>query len=223
VDRLKRLREPATVIALVGLALHLVLAVVYLLVAPTSDDLLLVELAVGLGNPLLVALPAVLAATCWLAEATPRARTLTMLGLLLTCVLLAFGSGLLIAGVVRTPADARIGLLAVLLRGIPGLTVAVLALGLFIALLQRPSVAPAPVMVAELEQVEPPAPVPAAPADPQLQPGWSSDAAVGAVWRRAGDAAAGAPATSWDATANATGWSPIPTPERPSQPPVDQP
>ena len=40
-------------------------------------------------------------------------------------------------------------------------------------------------------------PVQPGPPDPQLQPTWQPDAAAGAAWLTAGDAAAGAPATGW--------------------------
>ena len=203
-DRLKGLREPATVVALVGLALHFALTLVYFLLAPESFDLLLVDLALGLVNPVLVALLAVLAATCWMDEATPRARGLTLLGLVVTAGLLIAALGMLVAALVRAPAEARTGMLSVFLGVVPWLTTAVIALGVFVALLRRPSVAMTPTAV---EPVGEPAAVPAPPAaDPQLQPGWSPDAAVGTVWRRAGDAAAGAPATSWDASGQTADW-----------------
>jgi uncharacterized membrane protein len=214
VDRLIRLREPATMVALLGLALHLVLTVAYLMAAPIADDVLLADLAVSLGNPLLVGLPAVLAATCWLGEVTPRARGLTVFGVLLTATVLAATAGVLIASMVLAPAGATAGLLGVLLRGIPGLTVAALGLLVLLGLLRQPSVA----VAAETDQVaELPRVSAVLPADPQLQPGWSPDAAVGAVWRRAGDAAEGAPATSWEAAPDTSGWGPIPTADGPPQ------
>jgi hypothetical protein len=212
VDRLKQLREPATVVALLGLALHFALTLVYFLLAPASFDLWLVDVALALVNPVLLALLAVLVASCWIREATSRARGLTMLAILLTAGLLATALGLLVAGLVRAPADAGIGLVSVFRGLVPWLTTAVIALWMFVALLRRPSVA----TPAAVEPVEEPEAVPAPPADPQLQPGWSPDAAVGTVWRRAGDAAAGAPATSWDATGRtADWWGPTPTKEAP--------
>jgi hypothetical protein len=165
--------------------------------------LLLIDLALGLVNPVLVALLALLVATCWMAEATPRARGLTLLGLVLTAGLLTAALGLLVSALVRAPAEARTGMLSVFLGVVPWLTTAVIALGVFVALLRRPSVAMTPTAV---EPIEEPEPLPVQPVDPQLQPGWSPDAAVGAVWRRAGDAAAGAPATSWDATGQTADW-----------------
>ena len=54
-----------------------------------------------------------------------------------------------------------------------------------------------------------PLPIPQPP-DPRLQPTWQPDAAAGAVWRTAGEAAAGAPATGWG-TETSAAWQPIPT------------
>src|SRR3712207_3171843 len=70
VDRLMRLREPATVVALIGMALHFALTLVFFLLAPVPFDLLLVDLALALVNPALVALLTVLVASCWIPEAT---------------------------------------------------------------------------------------------------------------------------------------------------------
>jgi hypothetical protein len=201
VDRLKQLREPATVVALVGLALDFALTLFSSLLTPMPDDLLLVYAAVGLGNPVLVTLLAALVAACWLADATPRARLLTVLGLVLTAGQLATAVGLLAAGLVRLPTTVWPEVPSMVSGAIPWLTTAVIAVGLLLTLLRRPSVAVTP--AADSAELTAPAPTP--PADPQLQPGWSPDAAVGAVWRRAGDAAAGAPATSWDTTAQTTG------------------
>ena len=220
-DRLKQLREPAVAVALVGLVLHLAFTLFYFLAAPGSFDLLLVDLALSLVNPVLVALLAALVASCWMAEPTPRARGLTLLGLLLTAGLLATATGLLIAGLVDAEDGAWAGLLSVSREVVTWLTIEVIALGVFVALLRRPSVVASPAAIAE---VEPPEPVPAPPVDPQLQPGWSPDAAVGTVWRRAGDAAAGAPATSWDPPDQTAGWwGPAPVIETSSYAAPDQP
>lgn len=220
-DRLKQLREPAVVIALVGLTLHFAITGVYFLLAPELFDLLLVELALGLVNPVLVALLAVLVASCWVPKATPRARGVTLLSLALTAGLLATALALLVAGLVRAPADARAGMLSVFLGVVPWLTTGVLALGVFAALLRRPSAAAMP---AAAEQVMPAEPVPPPAPDPSLQPGWSPDVAVGAVWRRAGDAAAGAPATGWEAPGQGPGWwGAPPAIETPPYAPADQP
>jgi hypothetical protein len=221
VDRLKQLREPAAMVALVGLVLHCALTLVYFLVAPAPFDPFLVDLALSLMSPGLVALLAILVATCWIDEATPRARGLTVLGLILTAGLVAAAAGLLVAGLVSAQVDPWAGLFRVFPWVVPWLTTAVIALGVFVALLRRPSVASASAVTAE---IAPPEPVPAPPVDPQLQPGWSPDTAVGTVWRRAGDAAAGAPATSWDATGQSAGWwRPTPATETSPYAPSDQP
>ena len=207
-------------VALVGLALHFALTGLFYLLAPVSFDLLLVDVALGLVSPVLVALLTVLVASCWLADATPNARALTVFGLVLTAGLLATAVGLLVAGLVAAPAEARFGMVTVFLGVVPWLTTAIIALGMFVALLRRPSVAVTPAAAAEVP-VQPVPPVPSV--DPQLQPGWSADAAVGAVWRRAGDAAAGAPATSWDAPSQAAGWWGPPRADTPPYAPSDQP
>ena len=200
-------------VALIGLALHFALTLIYFMVTPVSDDLLLLDLAVSLINPVLVALLAILVACCWLPEATSRARGLTLLALLLTTGLLVTALGLLVAGLVRAPADAQAALLSVVLGVVPWLTTTVIALGVFAVLLRRPVVTATP---AGTDEVAPAQPVPALAVDPQLQPGWSPDAAIGAAWRRAGDAAAGAPATGWEAPGQTAGWW-GPTPETPPQ------
>ena len=221
VDRLKQLREPAAIIALVGLALHFALTLAYLVLVSTSDGVLLADLAFSLMNPVPVALLAVLVATCWVADATPRAKGLTVVGLILTAVLLVTITGLLVASVVWAAVDVGAGMFTVFLGTVPWLTTAVIALGVFVALLRRPSVAASPAVTAELVPSEP---VPAPPVDPQLQPGWSPDAAVGTVWRRAGDAAAGAPATSWDSPGQTAGWwGPASAMDTPSYVAPDQP
>ena len=212
-DRLKQLREPATVVALVGLALDFALTLLSFLLTRTSDELLPVYFALRLGDPVLVAVLAALVVTCSIAEPTPRARVLAALSLVLTGGQLATAVGLLLAGLLRLPA-ARVELMGMVPGAIPWLTTAVIAIAVFVSLLHRPSVAAAP---AATEVVEPPQVSAPGPADPQLQPGWSPDAAVGAVGRRAGDAAAGAPATSWDDTPETAGWGQIPTADGPPQ------
>jgi hypothetical protein len=215
VDRLKQLREPATVVALVGLTLHLALTLAYFLLAPEFENLPLVDLALSVGSPVLVALLAVLVTTCWMAEATPRARGLTVLSLVLTAGLLVTAIGLLVAGLMQV-FDVGAGLFSVFRGFVPWLATAVIALGVFVTLLRRPAALVTPTVADAVEAAEEPQAIPAPPADPQLQPGWSPDAAVGTVWRRAGDAAAGAPATSWDATGRtADWWGPTPTKEAP--------
>jgi hypothetical protein len=85
----------------------------------------------------------------------------------------------------------------------------VIAVGLLIKLLQLQAVPrrlPAGIGLAPYPE---PLPIPPPP-DPRLQPTWQPDAAAGAVWRTAGEAAAGAPAAGWGAETPAA-WQPIPT------------
>jgi hypothetical protein len=221
VDRLKQLREPAAVLVLVALALHVALAILgYALLTREFGDMPLDDLAFNLASPGLIALLAVLVISCWLGDATPRARRVTVLALALTAALLVGALGLFVAGLVWRSAGGQAGLALTLRSVVPWLTIAVIAVGVFVALLRHPSVTAPPVVDDRAETDESTEPVPAPTADPQLQPGWSPDTAVGAVWRRAGDAAAGAPAAGWDAMAQATGrWGPAP----PDETPADQP
>jgi hypothetical protein len=138
--------------------------------------------------------------------------------------LLATALGLLVAGLVQAPDSALFGMATVFLGVVPWLTTAVIALGVFVALLRRPALVAAPPAAGEVGSAESDQPVPAPAADPQLQPGWSPDVAVGAVWRRAGDAASGAPATGWDTPGQAPGWwGPPAAIETPPYGPADQP
>jgi hypothetical protein len=228
VDRLKQLREPAAVLVLVALALHVALTILgYVLLTRTFGDMPLDDLAFNLTSPVLIVLLAVLVTTCWFGDATQRARRVTVLALVLTSALLVGALGLFVAGLVWRSAGGPAGLALTLRSLVPWLTTTVIALGVFVALLRRPSAAATPAVDDRAEAEESAEPVPAPTADPQLQPGWSPDAAVGAVWRRAGDAAVGAPAAGWDAVTQATGrWGPTPAAETPSatsDPPGEQP
>jgi hypothetical protein len=221
VDRLKQLREPAAVLVLVALALQVALTILgYALLTREFGDMPLGDLAFNLASPGLIGLLAILVITCWFGDPTPRARRVTVLALALTAALLVGALGLFVASLVWRSAAGQASL-ALTLRGLVlWLTTTVIAVGVFVALLRRPSTAATPAVDDGAETEESTEPVPAPTADPQLQPGWSPDAAVGAVWRRAGDAAAGAPAAGLDAMAQATGrWGPTP----PEETPGDQP
>ena len=115
---------------------------------------------------------------------------------------------MVIAGLVLLPAGGAV-LVPLLVRLAPPLIAGIVAVGSFLALLRRPLSNPA--SVPELESAEPePEPV-----DPQQQPGWTPDAAVGTVWRRAGDAASQTPSTSWDSPGQTgDGWGPLPAQTR---------
>ena len=55
-----------------------------------------------------------------------------------------------------------------------------------------------------------PTPVPEEQPDPELEPTWTPDAASGAVWRTAGEAARGASPARWEEADDAGRWSPAP-------------
>ena len=209
-ERLKRWREPAAVVVLVAVGLDLV-ALLLTAAARTSDPgLLAADLALALADPVLLLLLTALVVACWVAPPTPRARGLTIAALALTSVVLLGVAASGVAALVLAPTAIWS---ASLLRAVPPLVAGVVALSASIALLRRPR--PAPVPVPELEAAEPePAPV-----DPQQQPAWTPDTAVGTVWRRAGDAASEGPATSWDSPDAGTGWGePDPRPDAPAEP-----
>ena len=200
-ERLKRLREPAAVIALVGLAVHLTLSVLWAARAPAPLGSALATLATLIVPPVLLVLLTALLLACWLAEPTPHARGLTVTGLVLTVALLIGAVALAVASVTTTP-GADGSPLAFLPWLVAPVTVAVISLATQVALLRRPVADLASAPPAELESAQPdPDSV-----DPQHQPTWTSDAAIGTVWRRAGDAGSERPATSWDAPGQGGGW-----------------
>jgi hypothetical protein len=207
-ERLKRLREPAAVVALVALGLDLVTLLLPGSVGTSDPGLVAANLAFALADPVLLLLLTALVVACWAGEPTPHARGLTIAGLVLTSVILAGVAASGIVALVLAPAPIWS---AFMLQAVPPLAVAVVALGTSIALLRRPLPAPAP--LPELEPAEP------EPEDRLQQPGWMPDEAVGTVWRRAGDAASERPATSWDAPVAGGGWGePTPSADAPAEP-----
>jgi hypothetical protein len=213
-ERLKRLREPAVVIALVGLVVHLALSVLWAVRYPAPLGATFATLANLIVPPVLLVLLTALLLSCWLAEPTPHARGLTVTGLVLTVALVAGVAALAVASV-TTDRGADGGALASLPWLVAPVTVAVVSLAAQVALLRPPPAGTAATAPAELESARPdPEPV-----DPQHQPTWTSDAAVGTVWRRAGDAASQRPATSWDAPGQSGGWGDaVPDSDPPAEP-----
>jgi hypothetical protein len=207
-ERIMRLRGPATVVVLVALGLHLVVVLVSAASSPADPGLVAPNLTYALVDPVLLLLLTALVIACWVAPTAPHARGLTVAALALTLVTLV---GVAVFGVltaVRAPPDVWS---TYLFRAVSPPVVGVVALGALIALLRRPAAAPAPV-----PQLEPAEPEPE-PIDPEQQPTWTSDAAVGTVWRRAGDAGSERPATSWDAPAAGVGWGSDPDADGPAQ------
>lgn len=201
-ERLKRLREPAAVVALVGLGLHLFLHMLPAAGTPVPAYLFAGDLAYVLADPALLALPTLLVLACWSADPTPHARRLTVAALVLTAAVLVVAVGAGVAAALLTPTEE--GISVAIPTWLPSLLPGAIAVGAQIALLRRPALERAAGSPAELAPAEP------EPADPQQQPTWTPDAAVGTVWRRAGDAGSQTPATRWDDPGPTDGgWGPV--------------
>ena len=217
-----RLREPAAWVALGALVLSLVLTILALATSDGSLAGVAWILSAQVANPVPLIVLAVLVSFCVLRERTPHARQLTICSLVAGAISVVFGLVLTFVGF-AAPAPA----LMVLATLVPQ-AISVLALGLLIKLLRLQAVPrrlpPGIGLVPHEPESLPAPPVP----DPRLQPTWQPDIAAGAAWRRAGDAASGAPASGWG-TDSSAGWQPIPTPPngprppaRPQDPPADQ-
>ncbi len=220
-DRLTPLRAPLTAVALavltlvaaarVGLGLSEVVAV------DGSRAVAAARLAPNGSDAALTLLVGVLVATCFLGPKVRARRRFAVWGTVLTVV------SLFASVVALGLTDAAVAGWN-LVWSLPDLAVpALVGAGLLALARSRPSGATAPVEAALAD------PTPAAPAvetlDPQLQPSWSEDAAAGAVWRTAGDAARGAPAQGWGASGGAswpTAALPAPRPD-PRDGPRDEP
>lgn len=213
-ERLKRLREPAVVLALAGSALHLVLGVVWAVGSPDPLGSTLASPAILVAESTLLLLLTALLLACRLVDPTPHARGLTVAGLVVTGALLIGVAALVVASTALAP-EADGWDPSFLPSMVAALTVASISLAIQIILLREPVSQPVLAVPAELEPAEPePEPV-----DPQQQPEWTPDAAVGTVWRRAGDATSQRPATSWDASGVGGGWEePDPGAETPTEP-----
>jgi hypothetical protein len=203
-ESLMRLREPAAWVAFGALALNLVLAIVGM--ATYSGPLANVALVLSAqaANPVPLVVLAVLVSFCVLRERTAHARLLTILSLVVGGLAALLGLTLALLGLAADPTPV-LGVLAAIVVQVTS----VIAVGLLIKLLQLQAVPrrlPAGIGLAPYPE---PLPLPQRP-DPRLQPTWQPDAAAGAVWRTAGEAAAGAPAAGWGAEAS-TAWQPIPT------------
>lgn len=202
-ERVQRWREPAVVVVLLVLLLRLVLVVTFAVstfrlgATPAPDAAYLASRQLGDPTPYVVLAALVLA--CHLRPVTTHARTLAALALGVAGVGLLLVLGLAVYGYTTYAAPfSQLDLIDRLAAAVVPL-LAVLALGLLAA---RPRPPSQDVATPALEQVEvKQEPVP----DPALQPTWAPDAAAGAAWTTAGDAASGRPATGWGTPAG-TGW-----------------
>jgi hypothetical protein len=221
-ERISRWREPAVVVVVAALLLRLVLAVVFAassarlgLDGPADSAYLASR---QLSEPIVLVVLAVLVASCHLRPATRHARTLTAVALVVAglCVLLAVV--LALTGYRSySPPFSQLDLAERLVD----LVVPLVAVGALAALVQRHrgSADEVPALVTE-EELATPAAVEAAAPDPALQPTWQPDAAAGAAWYTAGDAASGRPAAGWGGPESAGGWEPAsPLPGKAAEPP----
>ena len=204
-----RLRQPAGVVALVALVLSAVFALASAVESPLGQGPDLGFLAPTIIEPVLLLLLTALLVSCWLGEPTRAARALTVAALIVTALLSGVTVGLGIAGVVAMPWSDEFGGTAVQYDFyrwlLPSLTVAGLSLAVQIALLRRPVAGPGP-EIGPIRSEPWPEPEGEPVPDPELQPTWTTDQAVGTVWRRAGDASPSTAATDWDAPGDAGGW-----------------
>lgn len=214
VDRLTALRAPLATVALALLTLvaaaRVGLGLSEVLTTGGSRAVAAARLAPNAGDAALTVLVGVLVVACFVGPRVPVARRLAVWGAalaLLSLVVTAVALGL--AG----PAVAGWNLV----WSVPDLAVPALV-GVALLALARPEAGKGADQEEAARQagqgVEEPAAEPAP--DPELQPSWEQDAAAGAVWRTAGEAARGAPAQAWGA-ADAGSWSSPASPESPDE------
>jgi hypothetical protein len=198
-----RLREPAAWVALGALVLNLLLTILTMVTFDGSLTTVGWLLSARVANPVPIVVLAVLVSFCVLRDRTPHARQLTLISLVVSVIAVLFGLVLTLLGF-----GGRAPVIEVFVTIVPQ-AISVLAVGLLIKLLQLQAVPrrlpPGIGLIPHETESLPAAPAP----DQRLQPTWHPDTAAGAAWRRAGDAAAGAPAAGWGADASSTGWQPI--------------
>jgi hypothetical protein len=210
-ERMQRWREPAVVVVTAALLLRLVLVVV---LAATSARLGLDRPAESadagrrLGEPLVFVVLAALVACCHARPATRHARTLTALALVVAGLNVLLALVLAVLGFrTSTPPSSQLDLALRLVD----LVVPLLAVGALAVLLRRPRPVPDAVpALTPVQQDEEAAATDEPQPDPELQPTWQPDAAAGAAWYTAGDAASGRPAAGWGSPESSSGWQATP-------------
>ena len=218
-ESLKKWREPAAWLTIGVLALTMLLGVIELVVVGASlRPALALGIGAKIGDPTVFVVLAGIVASCVLVEPTPRARLITLLAVLTSVLALLAALLLTLVSLGSRALKVDVAGVAVTLV-ISGLAVAVLVKLFQLQPSRRrssgpePQHRPAPELPAPPLRQEPP--------DPQLQPTWQPDAAAGAAWMTARDAAAGAPAAGWGSPGEPAGWQPIPA--APTQPPAQPP
>jgi hypothetical protein len=222
VGNLMRLREPAAWVALGALVLNLLLTILTMVTFDGPLSNVGWVLSARVANPVPLLVLAVLVSFCVLRDRTPHARQLTLVSLVVGAISVIFGLVLTLLGFGTTAP-----ILAVFATIVPQ-AISVLAVGLLVKLLHLQAIPrrlpPGIGLIPHEPEALPGTQVP----DQRLQPIWEPDVAAGAAWRRAGDAAAGAPASGWGTDASSAGWQPIPTqsnrpmPAPPQDPAADQ-
>ncbi len=212
-----RLREPAAWTVLSVMAVTTVLGVIELsVIGPRLVGAFALGLSARIGSPALFIALGAAVASCVLVAPIARARLIATLAVVMS------GIALLVAVVVALLAFSSRALKIEIVSVLVTLIISGLVFAMLIKLFQvAPTPTPAPMPAPH--QVMPPAPVdvlPPRPPDPQLQPTWQPDAAAGAAWTTAGDAAAGAPASGWGTPGESVGWHPIP--QATGHPPIDE-
>ena len=222
-ERMQRWREPAVVVVTGALLLRLVLALVFAgraaalgLSAPADAAYLASR---QLSEPLAFVVLALLVASCHARPPTRHARAVTALALVVAGLSLLLAVVLGLSGYrAYTPPFSQLDLA----QRLVDLVLPLVAVAALVALVRRPAAAAPEPAAPALPAAEPhdAAEVTAEPApDPQLEPTWQPDAAAGAAWFTAGDAASGRPAAGWGSPESPSGWQPArPLPASPTEP-----
>ncbi len=210
IDRLKRFREPAALVALLVVLFECGATLVrFFLEARTTPATTVMRGTTGLfGLVDAMVLTALVLACVMVAPVTRWARQLT-LGSAIVMTVGALAGVVFLLGALLDPA----GWFSRLLESLGGFA-EIIFKGLFAWLLWNAYRA---VVDSEAEAARPAPDVvgqAVVPPDPTRQPIWTADTASGAVWRRAGDAAMGAAATGVGEAGD--GWTPIATPDLPA-------
>jgi hypothetical protein len=223
-ERMQRWREPAVLVVTAALLLRLVLVAVF---AASAARLGLERPADSafsasrqLSEPMIFVVLAALVAGCHLGPATRHARTLTAVALVVAGLSVLSALVLAVLGFrAYSPPFSQLDFAERLVD----LVVPLLAVGTLAVLLPRPGRAPdaVPALEPASQQEKEAVPLEESQPDPELQPTWQPDAAAGAAWHTAGDAASGRPAAGWGSPEGSGAWQP--TPQLPRSGPEPEP
>ncbi len=197
-ERVQRWREPAVVVVTAVLVARLAVTGAFALssarlgLSSVADAAFLASRQ--LSDPVPFAVLAVLVLACHAGPVTRHARLLAALALGVAGASLVLMVVLALTGFVAyTPPFSQLDLL----DRFVAMVVPAVAVALLVVLVRR---GPGAAVTTTGDAVGTGTPAPAEVAvrpDPALQPTWEPDAAAGAVWTTAGEAASGRPASSW--------------------------